>query len=109
MVYSHMNTISKDTPLTREYLQSLKEYNEEILKPIFDEFLLKLRKSVINCATDGAIAVSVGFPVKLRKHADKFMPMLEDNFPGCKITLDKYNDIVVEWDVFTSEAGKGET
>jgi len=101
-----MNTISSSIPLTREYLQSLKEYNEELLKPIFDEFLLKLHKSVINCATDGAIAVSVGFPVKLRKHADKFMPMLEDNFPGCEITLDKYDDITVAWDVFTSEVGK---
>jgi hypothetical protein len=106
-----MNTISKDTPLTREYLQSLKEnYDERILKPIFDEFLQHLRKQVITAAQERSIGLTLGFPDKLRKHFDKFEPILKDNFPGCELTFSsEYNSITIDWDVPTLEVGKGET
>ena len=106
-----MNTISDDAPLTREYLQSLKEnYDERILKPIFDEFLQGLRKRVITAAQEKSIGLTLGFPDRLRKHFDKFEPILKSNFPGCDITLsDQYNTVTIDWDVPTLEVGKGET
>jgi hypothetical protein len=110
-------SLNENMPLTREYLQSLKKSDEELVKTMLHSDLQVLREAVISAAGNGNIGIGSRLTVStvLLKNLDRVRVILDSNFPGCDIKLNDDGWVDINWGVTTdteattSEVGKGET
>jgi hypothetical protein len=113
-------SVNENMPLTREYLQSLKKSDEELVKTMLHSDLQVLREAVIYAAGNGHIGIGRRLTVSsvVLRNLDKVRAILDSNFPGCDITLRDDGWVDINWnepinttisEPITSEVGKGET
>lgn len=113
-------SVNENMPLTREYLQSLKKSDEELVKTMLHSDLQVLRETVIRAAGNGSIGIGYRLTVSnvLLKNLDRVRAILDNNFPGCDITLRDDGWVDINWyepinttvdGAITSEVEKEET
>jgi hypothetical protein len=92
-------SVNENMPLTREYLQSLKKSDEELVKSMLHKDLQILRETIISSAGNGNIGIGYRLITseKLLKNLDMVRVVLDSNFPGCDITLHDNGWVDINW------------